>query len=448
MVRSSRSTPDRSHPGTLGRIVVVVVVADLGIGMVVPLWALRARGLGMSVGMVGVMVALLGAGRLLTSLAGGIAGDRWGRRRVLVAGQIGLAVAAAGGALSPVAGALLPLRVLEGVGWELMAVSATSAVTDLVRGSRRQGVLMTRYSAARRGTQAAAPVLGGLLGVTIGLQAAFWVYAVLAVLAGLGAWRLLPALPAAATPSGQASVPAPRFPLRALARIVGDPGFGSLGMLGFLLMGADLAFQQFVVPTLGTVQGLSALELGAVLAAYGILIGASNLSIGGPLIDRLGPRLILGAGATLAALGYALVPALHGFAGLLVAMAIAGLGRGFTSASPNLLLLHRFPEQQGRVQGAYRTVSGIGRLVAPAALGAVGAALTPAIWGLAVALAVAGVTTVSLTGRPPKTSSSLPEGGTGRTSSRAPRTWNAARWAWSTRRKSGGDGVGKNTGTG
>ena len=388
--------------GLLGRIIVLVVLADLGIGMVVPLWALRARRLGMSVGLVGAMVTLLGAGRLLTSLAGGLAGDRWGRRRVLIAGLIALAVAAAGGGLTPVAGALYPLRLVEGIGWELMAVSATSAVADLVRGEKRQGTLMTRYSAARRGTQAAAPVLGGLLAVTIGIPAAFHVYAALAVLAALVAWRLLPPLSArgarADPATGRAAPPA----LRALS-LLGDPGFGAVGAVGLLLVGADLAFQQFVVPTLGTDQGLSALEIGAVLAAYGILIGGINITAGGRLIDRLGPRIPLGVGATIGALGYALVPVLHGLAGLLVAMALAGLGRGFTSASPTLLLLHRFPGQQGRVQGVYRTVSGVGRLVTPVALGAVGAALTPAIWGLAFALVLAGAATIGLTARSPRT---------------------------------------------
>lgn len=395
------SPQDRGHTsGLLGRVIVLVVLADMGIGMVAPLWALQARHLGMSVGMVGVMVALLGVGRLVTSLAGGLASDRWGRRRVLVAGLIGLAVAAAGGGLSPVAGALFPLRVVEGVGWELMAVSATTAVTDLVRGQQRQGVLMTRYSAARRGTQAAAPVLGGLLAVTFGLRAAFGVYAVLAVVAALAAWRLLPALPARAEHAGEtASASRPPVRVRSLLR---DPGFGALGVLALLLMGADLAFQQFLVPTLGSTQGLSAFEIGIVLAAYGILIGAVNVTAAGRLIDRLGPAVPLAVGAMIGAVGYALVPVLNGFAGLLVAMSVAGIGRAFTSASPTLLLLHRFPGQQGRVQGVYRTVSGVGRLVTPMALGLAGAALLPAVWGLAAALVLAAAATVGLTVRPPR----------------------------------------------
>lgn len=397
---SASESPDRG-PGLLARIIVLVVLADLGIGMVAPLWALQARHLGMSVGLVGVMVALLGAGRLVSSLAGGLASDRWGRRRILVAGLIGLAIAAAGGGLTPVAGALFGFRVVEGIGWELMAISATTAVTDLVRGEKRQGVLMTRYSAARRGTQAAAPVLGGLLAVTVGLRAAFGVYAGLGILAALVAWRLLPALPAKTAENDPGSGSKLQGMSQAIS-LLKDPGFGALGILALLLMGADLAFQQFLVPTLGTRQGLSAFEIGVVLAAYGILIGAVNVTAGGLLIDKLGPRLPLGIGAMVGALGYALVPALHGFTGLLVAMALAGLGRGFTSASPNLLLLHRFPGQQGRVQGVHRSISGIGRLLTPMALGAAGAALTPAIWGLATALVLAAAATIGFTARPPR----------------------------------------------
>jgi predicted MFS family arabinose efflux permease len=387
----------------VGRIIVLVVLADLGIGLVTPLWALQARHLGMSPVLVGLMVTLLGLGRLVTSLAGGLASDRFGRRRVLLTGLAGLAIAATGGALTPFATVLFPLRVVEGIGWELMAVSATTAMTDLVRGQQRQGALMTRYSAARRGTQAAAPVLGGLIAVTVGLRAAFGVYAALAVLAALAAWRLLPTLPATTAQSDPETASSPSRSRRRAVNLLGDPGFGALGILALLLMGADLAFQQFLVPTLGTQDGLSALQIGIVLAAYGILIGVVNVTAGGRLIDKLGAGIPLAAGSIVAALGYALVPALHGFTGLLVAMSVAGFGRAFTSASPTLLLLRRFPEQQGRVQGVYRTVSGIGRLVLPVGLGAAGAALAPAIWGLAIALVLAAGATIGLTARPPRT---------------------------------------------
>lgn len=396
---------NQSAHGVLARIIVLVVVSDMGIGMVAPLWALRARDMGMSVGMVGAMVAFLGVGRLFTSFAGGLASDRWGRRRVLVIGFAGLALAAVGGGLTPVPELFFPLRVVEGIGWELMAVSASTAVADLARGRDRQGTFFTRYTAARRGSQAAAPVLGGLLTVVLGITFAFYVYAALAAVSAIAAWRLLPPLPARLAPAEGPDWSARPGPHPGgwleVRNLVTDAGFGSVATVSFLLTGADLAVQQFLVPTLGANQGMSALQIGAALAAYGVLISLVSLYAGGRLIDRLGPRLPLWAGAAVAALGYALVPVLQGLPGMVAAMVIAGTGRGLTNGAPTVLLLRRFPGRQGRVQGVFRTVSGVGRLVTPVALGAAGAALTPAVWGLAAALVGAGTAMINLTARTP-----------------------------------------------
>ncbi|HZD66629.1 MAG TPA: MFS transporter [Acidimicrobiales bacterium] len=380
--------PER--PGhLLGRLIVVVVLADMGIGLAIPLWALRARDLGLSLAMTGLLVSLLGAGRLLASLAGGLASDRWGRRRVLVVGLACLGLAALGGGLTPVASSLFPLRLLEGVGWELMAVTGVSALADLVRDEARQGALAARYQAARRGSQAISPLLGGVLGITVGIPRAFDAYAGLALLAAVLAWRLLPPLPAGGPRGGGR---------RGSRALLADPGFGAIGVLGFFLTGTDLAFQQLLVPTLGRNEGLSTLGIGAVLASFGAVLAAISLGVGGRLIDRFGARLPLGVGVSVAALGYALVPGLHGFAGLVAGLAVAGFGRGLSSTSPTLLLLQRFPERQGQVQGAYRTANGVGRLSLPVALG--GVALGPAVWVVATGLGAAAMAVVALTRRP------------------------------------------------
>ncbi|MGH3321733.1 MAG: MFS transporter [Streptosporangiaceae bacterium] len=370
-------------------LIVVIVLADVGMGLVIPLWALRGRELGLSAAMIGVLVSMVGAGRLGASLLGGLASDRWGRRPVLVAGITCLAGAALGGGLVPIAGLLFPLRFVEGVGWELMASAGITAVVDLVRRQPRQGALTAKYQAARRGAQAISPALGGLLAAAVGISRVFVAYAGLAVAAALLALWILPRLPAAGTEQ--------RTALRDLRLLGTDRSFAAIATLGLLLTGADLTFQQQLVPTLGHDQGLSTTEIGTVLAAYGLLLAATSLTVGGRAIDRYGARRPLIAGVTVAATGYALVTVLHGFPGLVAALAIAGLGRGLMGAAPTLLLLRLFPQRQGRVQGSYRTANGAGRLLTPAALGSVAAsALGPAVWGLAAALVAAAAAVVVL----------------------------------------------------
>lgn len=366
-------------------VIGVIVCADVGLGLVVPLWALRARQLGASAASVGALVAVLGAGRLLASLAGGLASDRWGRRPVLIVGLLALAAAAVGGATVRQLWALYPLRLLEGAGWEIMAVSGIAAVADIARDSRRQGRLMSRYQAARRGAQAVSPLLGGALAVVVGLSGVFWLYAALAAVAATTAVVTLPALPAAG--------PRPAAP----AAFVRQPVFLAVSALGFLLTGADLTFQQVLVPLIGTARGLSTPQLGAVLAAFGLLLAGTSLTVGGRAIDRIGPRWPLLVGVVVGGVGYGLVSVLGGFTGLVVALAVAGFGRGLSSAAPTLLLLRHFPAHQGRVQGSFRTVNGVGRLVTPLTLGALAAGTPSVIWGLTAALAAASVAVWSVT---------------------------------------------------
>ena len=69
-------------------LLVVVFVVTTGMGMVWSILAVYATSLGASTAMVGLIFAMFGGSRLAVSLPAGIASERFGRRKLMMAGLV------------------------------------------------------------------------------------------------------------------------------------------------------------------------------------------------------------------------------------------------------------------------------------------------------------------------------------------------------------------------
>jgi len=105
-------------------------------------------------------------------LFGGAAGDRYGRRRLLVIGTIVFALASAGCALAPNMAVLLTGRVIQGVGAAILMPNSLAILGDAFSGEARGRAIGTWASVAAM-AGAIGPVLGGWLIDTVGWQAIF-----------------------------------------------------------------------------------------------------------------------------------------------------------------------------------------------------------------------------------------------------------------------------------
>ncbi|TNM69202.1 MFS transporter [Streptomyces sp. NP160] len=95
-------------------------------------------------------------------LLGGALGDRWGRRRVFVAGVAWFAVASAACALAPTAEVLVAARALQGVGAALLTPMSLALLQTVLRHEDRARAIGL-WSGATTLATVAAPVVGGAL---------------------------------------------------------------------------------------------------------------------------------------------------------------------------------------------------------------------------------------------------------------------------------------------
>ncbi len=207
-------------------------------------------------------VYLVALGGLM--LLGGHLADLLGARRMLVAGLIGFAVAAAlsGGAGS--AGLLITARALQGAFAALLVPAALSLVTTGFTDPRERGRAFGIYAAVAAGGSALGVFTGGWLAETLAWRWALWSVVPLAVLALIGALTLLPDRPG-----------------RAGAR------FDGLGVFLGTAGSAALTYGLAEVETVGWGAPLSLLLLVGGLALLACFLGSQTRTSGPLLPARL-----------------------------------------------------------------------------------------------------------------------------------------------------------------
>jgi EmrB/QacA subfamily drug resistance transporter len=112
----------------------------------------------------------------------GALGDRYGRRRVFLAGIVIFAVGSAACALSPDEVALVAFRVLQGAGGAAMLALTLSIITETFPPQTRAGAIGTWAAVGGTGF-GVGPAAGGILLTFFGWASVFWVNVPLAVIA-------------------------------------------------------------------------------------------------------------------------------------------------------------------------------------------------------------------------------------------------------------------------
>ncbi len=339
----------------VGLACLIVFLHYVGAYMRMPLLPLYARAGGAGTGQVGLMMGAFMVVAAATAVPGGVLADRFGRRRLIVAGV----------AISAATSFALPLRddavFLTGV--LALAGGAMAAFTPAVMayigeagGAEHAGRAYGWYTTALYGGLTLGPALGGIAADVVGFRFAFLASgAVLVASFALAAGGL----PERRTPSfllrersGTAGgkEPPPRVGLREVAR---DPMvlacWGAMFCMTFA-WGVLLAF----LP-------LYAQDLGFSRRAIGVLFGIQalcNMGMRAPvgyLSDRLGVRAPFTTGGMLAfAAAAAVIPALQGALTLGAAIAVTGFAQGVGAVATGAALGGATePSVRGAAMGGY-----------------------------------------------------------------------------------------------
>lgn len=400
---------------------------------------------------------------------GSALGDRFGRRRLFIAGLAVFTGASAAAALASGIGQLIAARAVQGVGAAVMMPLSLTLLTAAVPAARR-GMALGIYGAVSGLAVAGGPLIGGSLTEHISWQWIFWLNVPIG-LAVIPLARLR--LAESTTPNARLDLPGtllisgglfgivyglvnanadgwtsapvltgliagsalvggfvhhgfhnanPILPMR-LFRNRGFFGINFAGLLMYLgMFGSIFLLSQF----LQGVAGYSPTEAGLRMLPWtgmGIIVAP----LAGILSDRIGGRPVVVAGLALQALGlgwFALVLSTDvSYAAQLPALLLGGIGMSLYFAPAGHVLMSTVPPaDQGRASGVNSALREVGGALGVAVLASVFAArggyetprtftdgTVPALWIGAAAVALAAALALLLPRRAKTAPAAVPE---------------------------------------
>lgn len=348
----------------------------------------------------------------------GALGDRYGRKRLFVAGVLVFAVGSILCGLAPSMPALIAARLLQGAGGTMLAPASLALIGASFEGADRGRAIGT-WSGLTAVAGAIGPVAGGTIVDHLGWRWIFFInipiaIAVIAialrhmqesrdesasgpidVLGSLSITAALGGIVYAFVVSGLEG-----WSLRAILALVGgvvalggfvaierrivnpilpfglfaNRAFSGINLMTFLLYGSLGGLFFFLPFVMIQVNGYSATITGlAMLPFLALIVLLSRYA--GALVYRIGRRAMLVTGPTLTALGFmafALLPDLHYWTGVFPAVLLTGLGMGLTVAPLTTTMMDSVPEHNiGLASGINNAVSRVAGLLAIAILGSV-----------------------------------------------------------------------------
>lgn len=250
-------------------LLLVIPLSQIALDAYTPALPQMAADFGASNALVQNTVTVYMLGLSVAFIPLGLISDALGRKRILLAGLGLLAVTSVGCALAQSLTQLLFLRFVQGIGASACLLLAAAIAADCFRGAKLVSVLGL-CGAAWGCAPVFAPALGGFV-VQFGSWR--WVFALLAVSAGVIALVVAKALPETLDPDLRSPVD-----LRASARVLGAALRHRL-FLTYVVMFGLIGSAQMVFGVVGPF--LFQVKLGFSPAAYGLValvVGIANLT--------------------------------------------------------------------------------------------------------------------------------------------------------------------------
>ncbi len=410
--------PERSRPFVLAVTIIASAMAFIdGTIVTIALPALQAdfaTGFASLQWVVNAYALLLGG----LILIGGGAGDRFGRRRILLIGVAIFAAASLVCALAPTIGILIGARAAKGIGAALL-VPQSLAIIAAAFPKETRGRAIGIWAGASAIAMAMGPPLGGILIDMLGWRSVFWINLPLSAcviwlalahvpesrdesvrgpldwrggLMSIASFGLLAfgltrfaetsetiAIPAALLTLGavglvlflatESRAPSPLMPLSLFSSRV----FSGANILTLFLYGA-LSGILFLLPfDLIERRGLSATQVGLTLLPFGAIVGTLSRAAG-DWADRKGPRQPLVLGSMLlamAAAGMALGIENY-WLGVLAPVLLMSLAMAIVAAPLTTAVMNAAPDaQSGAASGINNAVSRLAGLFAVAIVAAI-----------------------------------------------------------------------------
>jgi MFS family permease len=347
-------------------VYVPTLLLSIGQGVLVPTLPLYAKSFDVSNTLVALAVAAAGLGTLIGDVPSGALLERYGRKPVMVAGTVSLALATGALALLQFFPVLVALRLLGGVSSAMWNISRMAYLTDVVP-LRDRGRALSTFGGVNRIGTFVGPTLGGVVATHFGLAAPFYVAAALAAAAAVISVLCI-------TESRHRDAAGSKHVRWAVVGTIVRRHWQELGTAGAAQIFAQMirSGRQLIVPLYGHSRlGLSAEQIGSIVS----ISSAVDMSLflpAGYLMDKLGRKYASVPSFVVMAAGMALIPLAGGYGGLLLATCVIGFGNGLGSGTMMTLGADLAPrEATGEFLGVWRLIGDVGQTGGPLVVGGI-----------------------------------------------------------------------------
>jgi len=362
--------PTPPPPSTHGRaalafIFITVMLDMLALGMIIPVLPklieqFEGGDTASAARLIGVFGTVWASMQFLAAPVLGALSDHFGRRPVILLSNFGLGLDYVFMALAPSVGWLIVGRLISGI-TSASIVTAFAYVADIAAPEKRAKSFGLMGAAFGIGF-IIGPAMGGLLS-SFSPRLPFWVAAGLSLTNGLYGFFILPeSLP----PERRAAFSWTRAnPLGSLRLLRSHPQLMGFATVHFLYNLAHHSLASVFVLYTGYRYGWTTADVGLALTGVGVAFAIVQGALVGPLVAYFGERRTLVAGLVFGAVGfsfYGLATTGWWFAAGIPIMSMWGL---YGPSAQGLMTRRVGPTEQGRLQGALSSVSGITGIVGP-----------------------------------------------------------------------------------
>ncbi|MDQ3032898.1 MAG: MFS transporter [Myxococcota bacterium] len=340
----------------------------LGLSVLFPILGPLGRELGLAETQVGAMSTSYALMQLLLSTWWGRKSETAGRKKILLVGVIGFALAF--GLLGVVAeigraglvpnlvlfALMLAARFIGGAFASAMLPTAQAYAADITSAEKRTSG-MAVIGAAFGLAIVFGPVIGGVLAHFFGLTAPIWFSTGFGVLNALLVWRRLPEPPARApstrAPAALRDVAHRAWPLLAVAAVATS---------ATVMMEQTIAF--LMEDRLHLTHDETPIWMAGGLFVYGVVA----VAVQGGLVRRvrIAPTMLVRLGLPLTIAGLLTMMLAHDYAWIVVGMALQGFGQGLALPGvTSAMSLAVDDSEQGAIAGLNNSAQGLGRLFGP-----------------------------------------------------------------------------------
>ena len=352
-------------------ICLLIFIADVVTGVQTPLFPLYTTSLGASLGVLGLITAVLGLTRLASALPIGVLSDRLDRKTVLVGGMVAFALSFALYALAPNAGWLVLPRVVQAIAMVATFPLGIAYIGDIVE-TRDRGAAIGVYTAAMGSGFAVGPLLGSWVASVAGYPAAYLTGAVIAVGgAAFGAVRLV----RKKVRPGEATLAQRLVDLPALAALIRQPAMvmACVANIAMTLSMTGAIFTYFPVYARGV--GISTVTIGTLFAWRSIASASGRVPMG-PLSARLPAHWTIAAVLVVEAVIDLAISRTTSPAWLTGLLILEGIGFGvFLVSGQSAVAASANASNRGAAVGLFWMAGSIGDLFGPIALGLIAQAM-------------------------------------------------------------------------